>query len=115
MKMYLEFELPDFAEIMPDGTQMVLEQQIKHNGIWRIYKNDSDDIFPSDPHGDRVDRPEKLDLYNGNVYNKTDKQFLYTLPKKAMKFIYNQIMMCKEDEIKNKLLAKANLISYLNK
>ena len=87
----MEFELPDFSEITVDGQRMLLEKQVKHNGIWRIHKSDPDNIFPSDPHGDRVDGAEKLDLYNGNVYNKTTKQQIYTLPKKAMKYIYNQI------------------------
>lgn len=113
METLFEFELPDFSEITPDGQRLLLEKQVKHNGIWRIHKSDPDNIFPSDPHGDRVDGAEKLDLYNGNVYNKTNKQHIYTLPKKAMKYIYNQIMKCKEDEIKNKLIANANLITYL--
>lgn len=109
----LEFQLPDFAEIMQDGQQMLLEKVVKHNGIWKINKYDPDTIFPSDPHADRVDASEKLDLYTGDVYSKIDKQHLYTLPKKAMKYIYNQIMACKEDEIKNKLIADASAITYL--
>ncbi len=109
----LEFQLPDFAEITQDGQQMLLEKVVKHNGIWKINKYDPDIIFPSDPHADRVDAPEKLDLYTGDVYSKTNKQHLYTLPKKAMKFIYNQIMACKEDEIKNKLITNVKMITYL--
>lgn len=109
----IEFELPDFSEILADGGRMMLEKQVKHNGIWRIHKADPDDIFPSDPHGDRVDEPEKLDLYTGAVYSRTNKKLLYTLPKKAMKFIYNEIMGCKEEDIKNKLRANRNMITYL--
>ncbi|MBK9018312.1 MAG: hypothetical protein IPM82_32060 [Saprospiraceae bacterium] len=101
-----EFQIPDFDEITEDGRQLLLEKIVKHNGVWKINKYDADDIFPSDPHADRVDKPEKLDLYTGKVYSKINKQHLYTLPPKAMKFIYKQIMMCKEDEIKNKLKRK---------
>ncbi len=109
----LEFQLPDFAEITQDGQQILLEKVVKHNGIWKINKYDPDTIFPSDPHADRVDAPEKLDLYTGAVYSKINKGHLYTLPKKAMKLIYNKIMACKEDEIKNKLIANASMITYL--
>lgn len=109
----IEFELPDFAEITPEGFRMLLEKTVKHNGIWRIHKNDPDDIFPSDPHADRQDELEKLDLFNGKVYNKITKEHIYTLPKKAMKYIYQEIMNCKEDLIKDKLKNNKAAITYL--
>jgi hypothetical protein len=34
----IEIELPDFSEITIDGLRMLLEKQVKHNGIWRIHK-----------------------------------------------------------------------------
>ena len=109
----VEFELPDFAEITETGQRLLLEKTVKHNGIWRIHKSDPDNIFPSDPHGDRVDEPEKLNLYNGFVYSLPDKIHVRTLPNKAMKYIYNQLMKCKEVEITTKLTANKNLITYL--
>lgn len=109
----LEFELPDFAEITENGQRLLLEKTVKHNGIWRIHKSDPDNIFPSDPHGDRVDAREKLNLYNGFVYSLPDKIHVRTLPNKAMKYIYNQLMKCKEVEITGKLTANKNLITYL--
>jgi hypothetical protein len=109
----IEIELPDFSEITVDGLRMLNEKQVKHNGIWRFHKKDPDDIFPSDPHGDRVDEPEKMNIYNGNIYSSTDKHFLYTMPKKAMKFIYNILINCKEEELKNKLEKNKSLIIYL--
>lgn len=111
---YIQFELPDFSEITTDGKRMLLEKVVKHNGIWKIHKSDADDIFPSDPHADRTDEPEKLDLYNGNVYSKTNKQFLRILPKKAMIYIYNELIKCKEETIKNKLISRKAEITYLN-
>lgn len=110
---FFEFELPSFNEITAEGKRMLLEQQVKHNGIWRIHKSDPDNIFPSYPHGDRVDKPEKLNLYTGEVYSKTNKQFLYSLPKKAMKYIYNQIMRNKEQNIIDKMVANRQAITYL--
>lgn len=109
----IKFEIPDFDEITSNGSRLLLEKQVKQNGIWRIHKNDPDDIFPSDPHADRVDELEKLDLFNGKVYSRTNKQYLYTLPDKAMKFIYNELMKSKEQVIKDKLDAKRNQITYL--
>jgi len=110
---FFEFEIPDYSEITSEGKRMLLEKQIKHNGVWKIHKNDPDNIFPSDPHADRVDRPEKLDLYTGKVYSKIDKKELRTLPKKAMVYIYNEIMKCKEDVIKDKLILRKSEITYL--
>lgn len=108
-----EFELPDFDEITEYGERLLLEKQVKNNGIWQIHKCDADNIFPSDPHGDRMDKPEKLNLYNGDVFNKSTKKYIYTMPKKVMKYIYNEIMKCKEDIIKNKLIDNKSLITYL--
>jgi adenylate kinase len=110
---YLEFEIPDFGEITPDGQRKLLERIVRTNGIWKINKNDPDDVFPSDLHADRVDEPEKLDLYTGEVYSKINKKYLYTLPKKVMKYIYNELMKCKEDSIKQKLIRRENDITYL--
>ncbi|WP_052600277.1 hypothetical protein [Aureispira sp. CCB-QB1] len=109
----LNFTLPDFDEITEDGLQLLLEKTVKHKGIWRIHKSDLDDIFPSDPHADRQDEPEKLDLYTGDVYDKKTKNYKYKLPKKAMRFIYKKIMYCKEDAIKDKLLENEDSITYL--
>lgn len=112
-KYYFEFTLPGFAEITTNGNRMLLERQVKQNGIWRIHKSDADDIFPSDPHGDRVDGPEKLNLYTGEVFSKSTKHFLYTMPSKAMKFIYNELLRCKEQNIIDKLNANKGQITYL--
>jgi hypothetical protein len=109
----VEFELPDEQEITPTGQRLLLEKTVNHQGRWRFHKSDPDDLFPSDPHVDRVDEPEKLNIYNGAVYSSSDKSYLRTLSKKAMKYIYNQLMACKEDEIKNKLRNNLNLITYL--
>jgi hypothetical protein len=109
----IDITLPDFSEITESGQRLLLEKTVKHNGIWRIHKSDPDDIFPSDPHGDRVDESEKLDLYNGNVYSLPDRIHVRTLPKKAMKYIYKEIMKCKEVEITSKLTANQSLITYL--
>jgi hypothetical protein len=107
-----EFELPDFSEITADGDRMLLEKTVRHNGIWRIHNNDVDP-FPSDPHADRVDQPEKLDLYTGDVYSKKTKELLRTMPKKAMKYIYQQIMDADMEMVCKKLEANKDSIEYL--
>jgi hypothetical protein len=109
----IEFELPDFSEITENGQRLLLEKTVKHNGIWRFHKSDPDDIFPSDPHGDRVDAPEKLNIYNGYVYSLPDKKHIRTLPKKAMRYICNQLLSSKEDEIKEKIKANKTQITYM--
>jgi hypothetical protein len=111
---YLDVLLPLDAHILDPvkGTQWLIEQTVKHQGKWRIHKSDPDDIFPSDPHADRVDEPEKLNLYTGDVYNKK-QDYLYTLSKKAMQFIYNKIIANGEKNIVDKLTANKTQITYL--
>lgn len=108
-----EIKLPDYSEITEKGQRLLLEKTVKHNGIWGIHKCDPDNIFQSDPHGDRVDAKEKLNLYNGFVYSLLDKIHIRTLPQKAMIYIYNQLINCKEKEITSKLKANRNLFTYL--
>lgn len=109
----IEFQLPDFSEITETGQRLLLEKTVKHNGIWRFHKCDPDDIFPSDPHGDRVDEPEKLNIYNGFVYSMPNKAHVRTLPKKAMIYICKQLLTSKEDELKNKIKENKSLITYM--
>lgn len=87
---YFEIILPDdFEHIREDGACLEISYQFKHNnGIWRVHNNDPDDIFPSAFHADRVDKAEKLDLYTGSVYSKINKELLYNLPAKVMKYMY---------------------------
>lgn len=109
---YIEFQLPDFKNISDSGHYLEIAVQVKHNGIWRVHKNDPDDIFPSDFHADRVDAPEKLDLYTGNVYSKVNKLLIKNLPKKVMVYIYNALLKCKENNILEKL-SQTNKFVYL--
>jgi len=107
------FELPEESEILPDGRRWLLEQTVTHRGIWRVHKADADTIFPSDLHADRVDEPEKLDLYTGRVYSKTTRQHLYSLSKKSMRFIHQTLSSSKEPEILTRL-SKTERFTYLN-
>ena len=108
----IEFELPDISEISETGTRLLLEITIKQNGgIWRVHKNDLDDIFPSDLHAHRVDKKEILDIYNGKVYS--NGVCIRKLSKKEMLYIYNKIMESNETEIKDKLKANIEEITYL--
>ncbi|HEY0977127.1 MAG TPA: hypothetical protein VGE21_06615 [Flavobacteriales bacterium] len=109
----LEFQIPDFSEIEGGGKRLITEKTVRHNGIWRIHKSDPDNIFPSDPHADRVDEPEKLDLYTGAVYSSSTGQYLRTMPKKAMRLIYSELMRCKEVAITDKLKENRGAITYL--
>jgi len=109
----IEIQLPDFLEIIETGQGLLLEKTVRHNGIWRFHKCDPDDIFPSDPHGDRVDEPEKLNIYNGFVYSMPNKTHIRTLPKKAMIYICKQLLTSKEDELKNKIKENKSLITYM--
>lgn len=110
-----EIRLPLEKDIIDPirGIEWLNEQTVSHQGIWRIHKCDPDNIFPSDPHADRIDeKGEKLDLYTGEVYN-TKKQYLYKLSKKSIRFIYYKIMKEGEDVVIKKLGANKSDITYL--
>jgi hypothetical protein len=94
------------------GMEKMDEQTVSHQGKWRIHKNAPDNLFPSDPHADRVDKPEKLDLYTGKVFDKK-QHFLYSILKKSVQFIYYKIMKDGEDNIKQKLRINKLQITYL--
>ena len=110
---YEEIELPDYREITEDGHRMLLEVTVKHNGKWRVHKIDPDTVFPSDFHADRVDAPEKLDLYTGEVYSAVNRTRLRAEPRKAMRFIYQELLKTKEARIQG-CLKKTDKFTYFN-
>ena len=101
--------VPEERDILEDGMQMLREEIVKHQGIWKINLNDVDK-WPSDPHGDRVDLAEKLSLLNGMVYDKSNRSYKYSLSKKAMRFIYAKLQKSKHEQIKLKLVSQKSLI-----
>jgi hypothetical protein len=111
--LYEEIELPDYREIAEDGRRMLLGTATKHRGIWRIQKSEPDNRFPSDFHAERVDAPEKLDLYTGEVYSAITGSQLRSEPKKAMRFLYRRLQNSKEARIQGCLLDTGRF-SYLD-
>jgi hypothetical protein len=103
--------VPEERDILDNGMQMFREQIVSHQGRWKISLNDPDP-WPSDPHGDRQDAPEKLNIYNGEVFSKKDHSYQYSLSKKAMNFIYKRIMASKYTKIKDVLTTNASLFTY---
>jgi len=114
MEKYFSFNLPIEQDIINPLTCLrnISEQSVKKDGIWRIHKSDPDNIFPSDPHADRVDAKEKLDLYTGEVFDKVTHDFLYKMSKKSMQFIYHTIIRGGEANIIAKLNQNKHLIQY---
>ena len=104
--------LPLEEHILPNGQQRLLEKQVKHRGIWSIHLSDADP-WPSDPHGDRVDAKEKLNLLTGEVYDPTNRKHIYSLSKKSMNYIYRQIMLHEYKPVIEKLQFQADKITYL--
>jgi hypothetical protein len=113
---YIVIALPLESDILDPikATERLVEQTVNHQGRWRIHKNDPDDRFPSDPHADRIDEPsEKLNLYTGDVFDRSTKKCLYTLSNRSMVFIYNKILKKGEENIIAKLNANKQLFTYL--
>ena len=85
-------------------------QTIKYNGNqWRIHKNDLDS-FPSDLHAHN-DKGEKLNLYNGQVFNK--RKYMKRLGNKTMRQIYNILIKNGEPEVIEKAKNNQSRITYL--
>lgn len=86
--------------------------QFKHNGKWRVHKSDPDKVFPSDFHADRVDKPEKIDLYDGSVCSKTTNTYLYGISEKQMRRIYDDLDRRCESFL-DEYLARRDRFTYL--
>jgi hypothetical protein len=72
---------------------------VKYNGnIWRIHINDKDD-FPSNFHAHNIETGEKLDLYNGCVYNPVTKKLIFKVHKKDLIVILLELKIRKVKEL----------------
>ena len=89
----------------------MIERIVKHQGNWKINLNDVDP-WPSNPHGDRIDAPEKLDLLTGLVYSKQSKNRIRVLSKKSMRYIFYQIKAFEDKRLYNKLNSQMSHVTY---
>jgi len=61
--------------------------------MWRIHKND-DDTLPSVPHLHAIEKPYKLDVYNGRIYDaKTNKHAISANQKQLHKLWRDEKMV----------------------
>jgi hypothetical protein len=99
----LIIRLPHPDYIIRDDLEYLIEVTVKAgNGVWRIHNNNPDDIFPSDPHADRVDQHHKLNLFTGDYFD-NNKVLVGTLSKKELAFIHAKIKKSKLLNVKAKL------------
>ncbi|MEO6685322.1 MAG: hypothetical protein ABIN24_05130 [Dyadobacter sp.] len=69
------------VEGIPAEFVMNKKVRFKVNGsIWIIHKNDADP-FPSNPHAHHAELNQKLDLSNGNCYDK--KRLIFKIPRRS--------------------------------
>lgn len=108
----LYIKIPKEEYILEDGTQIIIKAIVKHRGIWKINLNDADK-WPSDPHGDRVDCAEKLDLLNGNIYSKITKLQIGRFSNKTMRFMFLEVKKHCNEKIFEKLISQKDCITYL--
>jgi hypothetical protein len=107
-----EIRLPADEDILENGLLLLKERVVKHQGIWIINLNDQDS-WPSHPHGDRKDEPEKLNLLTGDVFSKASRNHIYTLSNKSMRYIFHRISKFADSRILEALTCQH--ISYLKK
>ena len=88
---FVEFDVWDAEHTFELGRFLSIAVEFKHHGKWRIHKNDPDKHFPSDFHADRVDAPEKLDLYTGDIYSRTTKEKTGRLKDKKMREVFTDL------------------------
>ncbi|MBQ8481996.1 MAG: hypothetical protein IJ532_05630 [Alphaproteobacteria bacterium] len=71
------------------------EVVIKNNGKqWTFHKSDPDKIWPSDPHGDS--KYEKLNPYDGTIWDKSTKQCIGQLSKRQLIRLQNELKSHKD-------------------
>jgi hypothetical protein len=87
--------------------------EIKRDGVWRVHQNDPDKYFPSDFHADRIDKPEKLDLYTGAIYSKSQGKYLRSMNRKVMRQIHSDLKARGKGFLDAKL-DNTDKFSYLN-
>lgn len=107
-----KIHLPAEEDILENGMILLKERVVKHQGIWIINLNDQDP-WPSLPHGDRKDEPEKLNLLTGDVYSKTSRNHIYSLSDKSMRYIFHRISKFADSRILETLSCQQ--LSYLKK
>ncbi len=79
---------------------------VKCNGNnWRIHVSDKDN-FPSDFHAHNIEKGDKLDLYNGYLYNSVTKKFRCAIHAKDLIMILSKLQSCNIKE----LSLKANVV-----
>lgn len=80
---------------IPGVLRRLDEVTLKINGMqWRFHKNDPDKIWPSDPHGDS--KYEKLNPYDGSVWDKSTKKHVANLSKKQLLRLQSELKASKE-------------------
>lgn len=110
---YLEIILPAEQEIQDDGTWVIPEHTLRHQGRWRVHQKDDDD-WPSNFHAHNVEDPrEKLDLYTGIIYNTSTKEPIRKLSEKSMRFMYNELAHCKNEQLAAKCTGDKKTFQYL--
>lgn len=84
---------------------------------WVWHKND-EDMWPSFPHLHALERPYKMDIYTGTIYNK-QKQDIDKLSSKEMNFLWKDknfylMLTIKEITMKSLYMMEIDINLYLN-
>jgi hypothetical protein len=107
--------VPPDDDIQEDGTAILKEYTVRHQGIWRVHQQDADDKWPSDFHAHNLDDGrEKLDIYTGEVYDIVSREKKYQLKGKAMRYIYAELRDCGNDAIAKKCTNDPDTFPYLD-
>ena len=108
----LTITIPDENDILENGKILLFAKIEKTQGIWKINASD-DDTWPSHPHAVRVDKPERLNLFDGTVYSPINREIKYFMSGKTMRLIYSMIKALGDKKIFEKIESHRSEISYL--
>ena len=74
-----------FKSIKIASSNMFQVKLLKLDGLrWVLHNNDPDDIFPSCPHLDCMDRALKLNIYDGKIYSSKTKMLVGKVTKRQL-------------------------------
>lgn len=82
---YSKLKSSNFKAVKIASSNRFQVKLLKLDGLrWALHNNDPDDIFPSCPHLDCMDRALKLNIYDGKIYSSKTKMLVGKVTKKQL-------------------------------
>ena len=82
---YSKLKSSNFKAVKIASSNRFQVKLLKFDGLrWILHNNDPDDIFPSCPHLDCMDKSLKLNIYDGKIYSSKTKMLVGKVTKRQL-------------------------------